>query len=255
VVIEKVTLWNESGLTLNEFLAGEGIDWDVEKDSNFDAGGIDPSRGLIFQYGGGAQSSVYAGLAPYHGHDGGYGGAVLDNPAWIYPDTGYNIIDIYDTLTNLDGGYFVFSDSNTDLNSVFRFYEGTMNPDDSITICKVKAISLAGESGLQDLIDKGFAFIENYDICISFEPCQGLCGDANGDGAVNVSDAVWIINYVFIGGGAPKPVLACGDANGDAAVNVSDAVWVINYVFIGGGAPGDCSPGSWDSNGGDCCPF
>ncbi|MBD3218191.1 MAG: hypothetical protein GF310_07935, partial [candidate division Zixibacteria bacterium] len=47
----------------------------------------------------------------------------------------------------------------------------------------------------------------------------------------------------------------CGDANGDGAVNVSDAVWVINYVFIGGAAPGDCSPGSWAGNGGDCCPF
>ncbi|MBD3217753.1 MAG: hypothetical protein GF310_05700, partial [candidate division Zixibacteria bacterium] len=145
VVIEKVTLWNESATTLTEALIGEGIDWDMEKDSNFDAGGFDPGRQLIFQYGGGAQSNIYAGLAPYDGQDANYGGAVLDNPAWIYPDTGYNIIDIYDKLTSLDGTYEVFSDSNTDLNTVFRFWEGEIAPDDTITICKVKAISLSGE--------------------------------------------------------------------------------------------------------------
>jgi len=59
------------------------------------------------------------------------------------------------------------------------------------------------------------------------------CGDANSDEAVNVSDAVYIINYVFAGGDPPDP-LAAADSNCDAAVNVSDAVWIINYVFTGG---------------------
>ncbi|MBD3218834.1 MAG: S8 family serine peptidase [candidate division Zixibacteria bacterium] len=86
-------------------------------------------------------------------------------------------------------------------------------------------------------------------------PCQGRCGDANNDGSVNVSDAVTVINYVFIGGSQPQPVLACGDANSDGTVNVSDAVWVINYVFIGGTAPGDCAPGAPMWGGNDCCEF
>jgi hypothetical protein len=67
-----------------------------------------------------------------------------------------------------------------------------------------------------------------------------LCGDANSDGAVNVSDAVSIINYVFVGGDAPDPYEA-GDSNCDGSVNVSDAVYIINYVFIGGNIP--CDPG------------
>lgn len=66
-----------------------------------------------------------------------------------------------------------------------------------------------------------------------------LCGDANSDGAANVSDAVWVINYVFIGGQPPNP-LARGEVNCDGSVNVSDAVWIINYVFIGGNMP--CDP-------------
>lgn len=83
---------------------------------------------------------------------------------------------------------------------------------------------------------------------------SGSCGDANSDGSVNVSDAVKIINYVFVGGNPPVP-LACGDANNDGNVNVSDAVKVINYVFVGGNPPGDCAPGSPNWLDGDCGPF
>ena len=68
-----------------------------------------------------------------------------------------------------------------------------------------------------------------------------ICGDANSDETVNVSDAVYIINYVFVGGNPPDP-LCKGEANGDGKVNVSDAVYIINYVFVGGQPPVD-----------DCC--
>jgi len=67
-----------------------------------------------------------------------------------------------------------------------------------------------------------------------------ICGDADGDGAVNVSDAVYIINFVFISGSpAPDPIEAA-DVNCDLTVNVSDAVYLINYVFISG-SPAPCS--------------
>ncbi len=66
------------------------------------------------------------------------------------------------------------------------------------------------------------------------------CGDANGDYGVNVSDAVYIINYVFVNGPAPDPMQAA-NVNCDSGVNVSDAVWIINYVFVGGPEPcADC---------------
>ena len=91
------------------------------------------------------------------------------------------------------------------------------------------------------------------DACES--PCQGKCGDANNDDKVNVSDAVYVINFVFSGGNPPKPVLACGDSNTDGRVNVSDAVHLINFVFSGGNQPGNCSPGDEDWTDGDCCEF
>ncbi len=71
------------------------------------------------------------------------------------------------------------------------------------------------------------------------ESCCDVPGDANNDGGTNVSDAVYIINYVFTGGAMPT----ChekGDANCDAEINVSDAVWIINYVFVAGAQPPCC---------------
>jgi len=65
-----------------------------------------------------------------------------------------------------------------------------------------------------------------------------LCGDANSDDKVNVSDAVFIINYVFQGGAAPSPYFT-GDTNCDSTVNISDAVYIINYVFTFGFPPCD----------------
>jgi len=67
---------------------------------------------------------------------------------------------------------------------------------------------------------------------------DALCGDANADEAVNISDAVSIINYVFVGGNPPDPIQV-GDVNCDGSCNVSDAVWIINYVFVGGDEPCD----------------
>lgn len=65
-----------------------------------------------------------------------------------------------------------------------------------------------------------------------------MCGDANSDEAVNVSDAVYVINYVFVNGEPPEP-LESAEVNCDGDVNVSDAVWIINHVFASGFEPCD----------------
>ncbi|MCP4568094.1 MAG: hypothetical protein GY841_10990 [FCB group bacterium] len=82
-------------------------------------------------------------------------------------------------------------------------------------------------------------FIEQVKTAFAFAKFNEYCvrpGDANLDDAVNVGDAVWMINHVFKGGAAPGN-LDHGDANNDGALNVGDAVYLINYVFKGGSAP------------------
>ncbi len=148
--------------------------------------------------------------------------------------------------------------------------DGDMSPDPLAPgdgpICYVKfRVTSSGSSDITNADAwKDFYADNNY---FTFKPrfvsgfvstnaaCQGRCGDANFDTSVNVSDAVYIINFVFVGGFHPLPVTACGNPNGDISVNVSDAVYIINFVFVGGSAPGDCFPGVWGSEGGDCCPY
>lgn len=62
------------------------------------------------------------------------------------------------------------------------------------------------------------------------------CGDANGDWAVDISDAVFLISFIFSGGATPDP-LAAADANCDETVDISDAVYLISYIFSGGTRP------------------
>jgi hypothetical protein len=60
-----------------------------------------------------------------------------------------------------------------------------------------------------------------------------LRGDVNGDGAINVTDVVYLINYKFLvpPGPAPQP-WAAGDVNCDGTINVTDVVYLINFLFL-----------------------
>lgn len=63
-----------------------------------------------------------------------------------------------------------------------------------------------------------------------------ICGDANADQLANITDAVYLIDYVFNQGPEPQP-LEAGDTNCDDLANVTDAVYLIDYVFNQGPAP------------------
>lgn len=65
----------------------------------------------------------------------------------------------------------------------------------------------------------------------SFAPAC-LQGDADGNGYLSISDAVFIVNFIF-GGGAPPERTCNGDVNGDGFISISDAVEVISFVFKG----------------------
>ena len=65
---------------------------------------------------------------------------------------------------------------------------------------------------------------------------QYECGDANGDGRVNVGDAVFLVYYVFKQGDPPVDPDQ-SDVNGDGRLNVGDAVYLINYIFNQGTPP------------------
>ena len=65
-----------------------------------------------------------------------------------------------------------------------------------------------------------------------------ICGDVNNDSVINISDAIFLINYIFLGGATPIP-LEAGEVNCDETVNMADVIYIINYVFRGGNPPCD----------------
>lgn len=69
-----------------------------------------------------------------------------------------------------------------------------------------------------------------------------LRGDANGDGAVDVSDATTILGYLFLGTAAPD-CLKTLDADDDGTVVITDPVYLLDYLFSGGAAPPPPFPG------------
>ncbi len=64
-------------------------------------------------------------------------------------------------------------------------------------------------------------------------------GDANRDGNINITDAVYLLQFIFAGGSPPHPHLA-GDANCSGVVNITDVVYIIAWIFCGGPPPIDC---------------
>jgi hypothetical protein len=68
-----------------------------------------------------------------------------------------------------------------------------------------------------------------------------LRGDANLDDRADLSDAMYILNWLNNGG--PEPgCLAQADANDDGVVNNSDASYLTNWLYQGGAEPPPPSP-------------
>lgn len=66
--------------------------------------------------------------------------------------------------------------------------------------------------------------------------CNSVCGDADGNGVIRISDVVYLINYIFAQGPAPMPV-EIGDVDCSGSITISDVVYIVAYIFSSGPAP------------------
>ena len=66
-------------------------------------------------------------------------------------------------------------------------------------------------------------------------------GDVNDDGAVQLTDGVIVLNWLFKGGEVPSCVEAA-DADDNGAVNLTDAIYILQYLFLGGAPPPSPGP-------------
>jgi hypothetical protein len=70
-------------------------------------------------------------------------------------------------------------------------------------------------------------------------------GDADYDGGLNITDAVFTLSYLFLGGVHP----VCEDAtdvDDHGTIALTDAVYLLNHLFLGGPAPPAPYPAAGD---------
>lgn len=63
-----------------------------------------------------------------------------------------------------------------------------------------------------------------------------LRADSNGDGVVDISDAMFTLLYLFLNGVEPA-CLEAANANGSRTLNIADPIFTFQFLFNGGGAP------------------
>ena len=60
-----------------------------------------------------------------------------------------------------------------------------------------------------------------------------LRGDADSDLSVELTDAILVLNYLFLAGRAPT-CMDSADIDDNSSIELSDAIYVLNYLFLGG---------------------
>ena len=84
--------------------------------------------------------------------------------------------------------------------------------------------SLGGSPGSLDLLPPGF-----------------LRGDADSNRVVNIADVIRVLGFLFLNASAPGCLDAC-DTNDSGAIDISDAVSILFYLFAGGEPPSAPGP-------------
>jgi hypothetical protein len=101
-------------------------------------------------------------------------------------------------------------------------------------------------------LDEDFGLLRRVEV-VTFAKEEGsgrgsrfLRGDCNRDGRMNLSDAIFDVDFLFAGGQRPDCLEAC-DVNSDGRHNLSDVLALLGHLFLVGPPPQapfpDCGPG------------
>ncbi len=160
---------------------------------------------------------------------------------------------------NEDGRLDIVSLAETVRGSVFRvfvaegegeeldFVAGPSNVTRLSGHGSVLAVGDMNEDGAPDVVvttedtRRGQIFLSTVDCPTT----TALPGDVDIDGALAITDAIRILDFLFRGGSLPCP--AAADVNSDSATNLADAISLLNYLFLAGPAPSD-EPRSCDES-------
>lgn len=96
-----------------------------------------------------------------------------------------------------------------------------------------EALMMSGDNSLSPDNDYGWGV---PDILAAIQYSFSLIGDVTGDELINVSDVIFLVNYLYKEGPAPSPLIL-GDVNCDDEINLGDLVYLVSYLYEGGTQP------------------
>ena len=133
--------------------------------------------------------------------------------------------------------YIVFPDQNTDRDDDSVLNENDNCPDNYNPVQEDGDLDNVGDS-CDNCLTVNNPLQEDADSNGIGDACDFVCGDIDNSGLnIDISDLVYLIDWMFTGGPAPE-VLAAADVNGSGgAIDISDLVYLVDYMFSGGPPP------------------
>ena len=162
-------------------------------------------------------------------------------------EAGPNAVGAVGAAVSLDGSASSDPDEGPDelvfLWSFATLPEGSALTDEDIADRQTAMASfvpdVAGDYVVRLEVDDGqFAATDTVTIAVTGGDGVGpfVRGDCNQDAERNLTDGIFLLNFLFLGGGEPQCVAAC-DNNGDGELNITTAVFLFNFLFLGGPPP------------------
>lgn len=139
--------------------------------------------------------------------------------------TGYSMSGI-STVNNNVAGYFMNIDSGATVKGgIFQITLKVKDTvaDGSYTISGIPSLTILNGTAKEEVTCTAEAVTITVDSTVS----NILLGDANGDGKVNLKDAILVLKGIN-GGAAVDPTAS--DVNKDGKVNLKDAILVLKFV-------------------------
>jgi hypothetical protein len=162
------------------------------------------------------------------------------NLVYIACGSGIDIVNVSNPATPQLVGRYNSGQSYSSIAVQGKYaYVAMGNSVDIINVSDTQSPYLAGRyqtpSTVRSMVVNGnYTYVADWDgFLILATP---ICGNVDNAGTVDISDVVFLIQYLFTDGAFPSP-LATGDINCDGRINIADAVYLINYIFRGGPQP------------------
>jgi hypothetical protein len=243
--------------SVNNLQIGEAFDFDIPTDSGTsnNVSGSDVARRLVWMRGFNATDTVtdcfdnskrYGGAALLNWHmknkscfDSLFSGKSVANDVYVYPANGF-VSDSISRAMHVSG--YSTESRITDQTLLFTYKDGvsgyTLPANDTLSIYTAMATvrnatnTTAGLDSLKKYIDKAKEFMKkNIGVCASC--CQGVTGNVNMTGIVDLSDLSALVSYLT-GGGYVLPCPAEANVNNAGIVDLSDLSALVSYLTGGG---------------------